>query len=232
MHFEPRHAWDLTPVEARALQIELAGEVDTARPLGPIRTIAAADVSFDRHGIELYAAVVVVEFPSMTTIERIGAITPATFPYVPGLLSFRETPALLDAFAKLRTRPDVVLCDGQGIAHPRRLGIAAHLGLWLGLPTIGCAKSRLCGDFDEPGPDRGDRSPLLDKGEVIGAVVRTRRRIKPLFISPGHRCDLESAVDLVLAASTRYRLPDPARLAHDYVNDVRRAANDGRPIPD
>lgn len=232
MHFEPRHAWDLTPAEARALQSELAGEVDTTTPLGPVRTIAAADVSFDRHGIELYAAVVVVEFPSMTAIERVRAVTPATFPYVPGLLSFREAPALLDAFAKLRTRPDVVLCDGQGIAHPRRLGIAAHLGLWLGLPTVGCAKSRLCGDFDEPGPNRGDRSPLLDKGEVIGAVVRTRRRIKPLFVSPGHRCDLESAVALVLATCTRYRLPDPARLAHNDVNDVRRAANDGGPIPD
>jgi deoxyribonuclease V len=142
------------------------------------------------------------------------------------LLSFREAPALLDVFARLKTRPDVILCDGQGIAHPRRLGIASHLGLWLGLPTVGCAKSRLCGTYDEPGPQRGDRSPLIYRGEVVGAVVRTRARIKPLFVSPGHLCDPDGAVQLVLELTGRYRLPEPARMAHKYVNDLRRAAPD------
>ena len=217
------HSWDLTPTEARALQAELAAAVDTSSPLDPWRTLAAADVSFDRGSDVLFAAVVVVVADTFEVIEKVGLKAPARFPYVPGLLSFREAPALLEAFDRLQARPDVVLCDGQGIAHPRRLGIASHIGLQLNLPTVGCAKSRLCGHFDEPGPDRGDRSPLIDKGEVVGAVLRTRNKIAPLFVSPGHRCDLESAVGLVLATTRKYRLPIPTRLAHDYVNEVRRA---------
>jgi deoxyribonuclease V len=218
-----RHRWDLSPAAARVLQAELAQAVDTATPLGPWRTLAAADVSFDRGSEVLYAAVIVVEAETFEVIERVGLESPAKFPYVPGLLSFREAPALLEAFDRLEARPDVVLVDGQGIAHPRRLGIASHLGLCLGLPTVGCAKSRLCGKYDEPGPDRGDRSPLVDKGEVVGAVLRTRPKVAPLFVSPGHRCDLESAVGLVLATTRKYRLPIPARMAHEYVNEVRRA---------
>ena len=217
------HPWDLTPAAARSLQAELANAVDTSTPLGPWRTLAAADVSFDRGSDVLHAAVVVVEAGTFEVIEKVGLEAPASFPYVPGLLSFREAPALLEAFGRLKARPDVVLCDGQGIAHPRRLGIASHLGLILGLPTVGCAKSRLCGKYDEPGPDRGDRSPLVDKGEVIGAVLRTRARVAPLFVSPGHLCDLENAVRLVLATTRRLRLPIPARMAHEYVNEVRRA---------
>jgi deoxyribonuclease V len=225
------HRWDLTPAEARAVQDELTGLVDSTTPLALWRTLAAADVSFDRGGEVLFAAVVVVEAGTFEVIERAGLAAPARFPYVSGLLSFREAPALLEAFDRLKTRPDVVLCDGQGIAHPRRLGIASHLGLRLDLPTVGCAKSRLCGKYDEPGPDRGDRSPLVDKGEVIGAVLRTRARVAPLFVSPGHRCDLEGAVGLVLATTCRYRLPIPARMAHDYVNEVRRAARSGEKSP-
>ncbi len=218
-----RHRWDLAAAAARALQAELAQVVDTTTPLGPWKTLAAADVSFDRGSEVLYAAVIVVEAETFEVIERVGLQSPAKFPYVPGLLSFREAPALLEAFDRLEARPDVVLVDGQGIAHPRRLGIASHLGLCLGLPTVGCAKSRLCGQYDEPGPDRGDRSPLVDKGEVVGAVLRTRPKVAPLFVSPGHRCDLESAVSLVLATTRKYRLPIPARMAHEYVNEVRRA---------
>jgi deoxyribonuclease V len=219
----PDNPWDLTPAEARTLQGELARQVDTASPLPPWKTLAAADVSFDRGSDVLFAAVVVVLAESFEPVEKVGLVSPAKFPYVPGLLSFREAPALLEAFDRLRARPDVLLCDGQGIAHPRRLGIASHLGLRLDLPTVGCAKSRLCGRYDEPGPSRGDRSPLVDKDEVIGAVLRTRARVAPLFVSPGHRCDLESAVALVLATTRKYRLPIPSRLAHDYVNEVRRA---------
>jgi len=222
------HPWDLTTREARDLQAELAGRVDAASSLPPWRTLAAADVSFNRKGDTLYAAVVVVAAETFEVIERVGLASPAKFPYVPGLLSFREAPPLLEAFGRLKSRPDVVLCDGQGVAHPRRFGIASHLGLRLGLPTVGCAKSRLFGEHDEPGPSRGDRAPLVDKnGEVIGAVLRSRDRVKPLYVSVGHRCDLESAVSLVLATTRKYRVPVPTRLAHDYVNEVRRAAMRG-----
>ena len=232
MEFPETHSWDVTPAQAVALQKELAGQVDTASTLGPWETLAAADVSFDRGADDLFAAVVVVRARTFEVVERVGVAGPAKFPYVSGLLSFREAPALLDAFHALKTRPDVVLCDGQGIAHPRRLGIASHLGLWLGLPTVGCAKSLLCGTYEEPGPNRGDRSPLVHRGEVLGAVLRTRSRVSPVFVSPGHRCDLEGAVSLVMATTSKYRLPTPTRLAHEYVNEVRRAAKDRRPIPE
>jgi deoxyribonuclease V len=217
------HAWDLTPAEARALQRELAGRVDVARPLGDWDTLAAADVSYTRGDTRLFAAVVVVRRETLEVIERAGVALDVRFPYVPGLLSFREAPPVLAAFEALTTRPDVVLCDGQGIAHPRRLGLASHLGLWLGLPTIGCAKSRLCGTYAEPGPERSARSPLVDRGAVVGAVVRTRARVRPLFVSPGHLCDIDSAVEVVLATTQGARLPEPARWAHAHVNELRRA---------
>jgi deoxyribonuclease V len=223
------HRWDLSPAEARALQEELAASVDVTRPLPDWTTLAAADVSFDRFGTELYAAVIVFRRGTMEVLQKVGVAAPAAFPYVPGLLSFREIPALLDAFAKLEEPPDVVLADGQGIAHPRRIGIASHLGLALGLPTVGCAKSLLCGKFDEPGENRGDRSPLIHKGEVIGSVLRTKKRVKPLFISPGHLCDLDSAVGLVMEMTGKYRLPDPTSAAHEFVNEVRRKAKALRP---
>ena len=232
MQFPDLHAWDLSPAAARALQVELAGRVDTGTPLGPCDLIAAADVSYDKGDEELYAAVVVVRAGTFELVERVGVAGPAAFPYVPGLLSFREAPALLDAFRRLGTRPDVVMCDGQGTAHPRRLGVACHLGLWLDLPTVGCAKSWLFGQYGEPGPDRGERSPMLDRaGAVVGAVVRTRSRVSPLYVSPGHRCDLDGAVRLTLETAVKYRLPAPARMAHDYVNEIRRAVKEGRPIP-
>ena len=185
-------------------------------------TLAACDVSFNKFDPWLYAGIVVVQGETHVVVETSGILQPATFPYVPGLLSFREAPAVIDAFQRLKRKPDVILCDGQGIAHPRRLGLACHLGLWLGVPTIGCAKSRLCGTHDEPGPNRGDRAPLIDKDEVIGVVLRTRSNVKPLYVSPGHLCDLESAVEIVLAATTRFRLPAASRLAHNEVNRMRR----------
>ena len=167
MDFPDRHSWDLDYAQARALQAELAGEVDT--PPGPSwSTVAAADVSYNKHDPRLYAAVVVTDARTSEVIERVGVAAETRFPYIPGLLSFRELPPVLEAFRRLTTRPDVVICDGQGYAHPRRMGLACHLGLWLGLPTIGCAKSRFIGEFDEPGPDRGDRSPLVDRGRRSG----------------------------------------------------------------
>jgi deoxyribonuclease V len=217
------HRWDLDTKAARALQESLASRVDVSRSLGPWETVAAADVSYSKQSDRLYAAVVVVRAGSLELIERACVIGSAAFPYVPGLLSFRELPPVLEAFGQLATVPDVVLCDGQGFAHPRRFGLACHLGLWLDLPTIGCAKSRLLGTYDEPGPQRGDRSRLLDGDEVIGAVVRTRTRVKPLYVSAGHRCDLEAAVAVTLATAVSYRLPVPARMAHVHVNELRQA---------
>ena len=200
----------------------LAARVDRTRVLPPIETVAGADVSYQIRGKWLHAAVVVLRVGTWEVIDRSGIIAEARFPYVPGLLSFREAPPVIEAFKKLTVRPDVLICDGQGVAHPRRIGLASHLGLWLGLPTIGCAKSRLCGEHEEPGPQRGDRSPLTDAGEIIGAVVRTRTRVKPLYVSPGHLCDLESAVAIVLATAPRFRQPFTTRLAHQYVNELRR----------
>lgn len=226
MEIATLHDWNVTPSEARALQAELAGRVDVRSPLPPWKTVAAADVSFDRGGDWIYAAVLVLERDTFAVIESASAVVEARFPYVPGLLSFREAPGLLEAFRKLDHRPDIVLCDGQGIAHPRRLGIASHLGLWLDLPTIGCAKSRLFGKYREPGPNRGDRSPLLDGPNPIGAVLRTKPKTNPLFVSPGHRCTLDDAVAAVLACITKYRLPEPARQAHEEVNRVRRATKE------
>lgn len=224
MDFHERHDWDLTPSEAIALQKSLATEVNTSEPIRSYKTIAAADVSYNKFDPTLFAAVVVLDAKTFEVLESVGLSSLARFPYVPGLLSFREAPAVLEVFRLVHHVPDVLLCDGQGIAHPRGLGLASHLGLWLGLPTVGCAKSRLCGDHGEPGPERGDRSPLIVDGEVRGSVLRTRRNVKPLFVSPGHRCDRKSAERIVLKATGRFRLPEASRKAHEMVNSLRRQA--------
>lgn len=222
MDFPDLHGWDLTTAEARDLQRELASRVDITRPVRDWRTVAAADISYNKFDAWLHAAVVVTDATTHEVVASIGLTREARFPYVPGLLSFRELPAVLDCFRGLELVPDVVLCDGQGYAHPRRMGLACHLGLWLGLPTVGCAKSRLIGTHDEPGPERGDRTPLVDDGETIGAVLRTRPRVRPLYVSSGHLCDLDSAVAVVLSNTGRYRLPAAARAAHLRVNELRR----------
>ncbi|MBY0395482.1 MAG: endonuclease V [Thermoleophilia bacterium] len=224
MDIPDRHRWDLRPDEAVALQRVLAEEVDTTRPLPAWSTLAAADLAFNRYDPRLCASVIVFAAESLEVLEAVDVERTASFPYVPGLLSFREIPPILDAFRQLKTVPDVVLCDGQGVAHPRKLGLATHLGLWLGLPTVGCAKSRLCGEYEEPGPSRGDRSELTVGGEFRGYVLRTRDKVAPLFVSPGHLCDAEGAARLVLATTRGRRLPEPARMAHERVNGVRRRA--------
>jgi deoxyribonuclease V len=216
------HAWDLTPSEAIALQRELAGRVVTDMPLTACERIAGADVSYNRFSSTFYAGVVVVRVADGEVIERRGAVKDTPFPYVPGLLSFREAPALLDAFARVETEPDAVMCDGQGLAHPRRLGIACHLGLWLDVPTIGCAKTHLTGTFDEPGGEPGSTAPLRLGMDVVGEVVRSKARTRPLFVSPGHKIDVASATRWVLASGRGYRLPEPTRQAHLYVNALRR----------
>jgi deoxyribonuclease V len=215
------HSWNVTTAEARDLQLRLATQINTTLPLKSYQTIAGADVSYDKNAKWLHAAVVVLQAGTFEVLDRSGVLAEAKFPYVPGLFTFREAPAVIEAFEKLSVKPDVLICDGQGIAHPRRMGLAAHLGLWLGIPTIGCAKSWFFGEFDEPGPDRGDWSPLTDQGETIGAVLRTRSRVKPVFVSSGHLCNLESAIEVVLATATTYRQPITTRLAHQYVNELR-----------
>lgn len=188
----------------------------------PPRTIGGADISFDRYSPVLYAAFVVFDAETLEVIDKAGVRAEATFPYVPGFLSFREVPPLLAAWERLRVRPDLILCDGQGRAHPRRLGLACHLGLWLDRPTIGCAKRRLCGTHDELAPERGSHVPLYHQGEHIGDVVRTRTNVKPVYVSVGHRVTLPEARDFVLRLAPPYRLPLPTRAAHHEVNRLRR----------
>jgi deoxyribonuclease V len=186
--------------------------------------VAGADCALSRDGREVVAFVVVLELPGLAEVARASGRAPARFPYVPGLLSFREAPALLEAFARLPATPDAVLFDGQGYAHPRRLGLASHLGLWLGVPTVGCAKSRLTGHADEPGPRRGSYRSLRDGGETIGRVVRTRDGVKPLYVSPGHLCDVPGAMRLTLRAGGGYRLPEPTRIADREVGRMAKEA--------
>lgn len=209
-----RHDWDVTPAQARELQRRLAGQVVTEDRFDGVRYVAGVDVGFEQANTVTRAAVVVLEIDSLVPVDSVLARRPTTFPYVPGLLSFRELPAVLDAFERLSIDPDLILCDGQGIAHPRRFGIACHLGLWLDRPTVGVAKSRLVGTHEPPPEARGAWVPLYDKDERIGAVLRTRANVRPLYISPGHRIGLESAIDYVLRCTTRYRLPETTRAAH------------------
>lgn len=215
------HDWNATPEEAVRLQQEFRGRV-RIEPLGrPVETIAGCDISFNRFSDVVYAGVVVLRLPTLEIVEEAGVRTEARFPYVPGLLSFREIPALLEAWARLRTEPDVAMVDGHGIAHPRRMGIAAHFGLVIDRPTLGCAKSILVGHHEEPADARGDWRPLVYRGETIGAALRTKPRTKPVYISVGNRLELPEAVDLALRCDRGYRIPEPTRQAHRFVNELR-----------
>lgn len=214
MRLHHQHAWDVTPAEAIAIQQRLRNEVVAAEALGAVARVAGVDVGFEDNRTVTRAAVAVLRFPELTLEESAVARRPTAFPYIPGLLSFREVPAVLDALERLTRLPDLLLCDGQGQAHPRRCGIACHLGVLTDLPSIGVAKSRLVGTHNPLSEDKGARQPLLDKGERIGTVLRTRRGVRPLYISIGHRVSLETAVDYVLRCTTRYRLPETTRAAH------------------
>ncbi|MBI3461578.1 MAG: deoxyribonuclease V [Planctomycetes bacterium] len=216
------HRWDLTPREAADVQRRLAGRVLSRPALRSFSLVAGADVSFHKTARKVYAGVVVCRGDTLEVVERTGVALPESFPYVPGLLSFREAPAVLQCFEKLTLEPDVILFDGQGLAHPRRFGLASHLGLLLNRPSIGCAKSRLIGEYREPGRRRGCRSQLRAGRETIGIVLRTQTGIKPVYVSVGHRIDLGSAVAVVLRCARKYRLPEPTRQAHLYVNQLRR----------
>ena len=208
------HDWNLTPTQAIQLQKELARRVVANRPLKPPETVAGLDVAFGPARRHVYAVATVYQLPELELVDRGVAVLPVTFPYVPGLLSFREAPALLAALERLTIRPGCLLVDGHGYAHPRRFGLACHLGVVLGVPTVGCAKSVLVGQYIEPTPERGEWTELRDGDEVIGAAVRTRSRVRPVFVSVGHLIDLQSAIGIVLAASSgKYRIPEPLREA-------------------
>ncbi len=216
------HSWNLSTQEARQLQETLAGKVRLSFPGGDVRYVAGADVSFNRFSPVLYAGIVVLTYPELRVVEEQWVATRTAFPYIPGYLSFREAPAVLAAFEKVRQRPDVMILDGQGIAHPRGLGLASHVGLILDLPTIGCAKSLLVGEFSPPSPEKGATSQLRYDGKVVGVVLRTRERVKPVFVSPGHLMDLRHATEIVLRCCLKFRIPEPTRQAHRLVNRVRR----------
>lgn len=221
------HPWTVSVKRAARIQESLREEFRRLTPFRPLTPalVAGADVSFDRGSSRIHGAVVVLTYPGLRIVEIAGATDRARFPYVPGYLSFREVPVLLKAFGKIRQRPDLLMCDGQGIAHPRRFGLACHLGMLLEIPSIGCAKSRLVGDHREPGRRRGARASLTHEGEKVGAVVRTRDDVSPIFVSPGYRVDTEDAVRLVLACCRRVRIPEPTRHAHLEVNRVRRESH-------
>jgi deoxyribonuclease V len=222
-----RHRWDLTPKEAMALQAELAARVVRKDAAGSVRRVAGVDVGFEDDGRVTRAAVAVLDFPGLALVERAVVREPTRFPYIPGLLSFREAPAALAAFERLRAVPDLVLYDGQGIAHPRRFGIASHVGLALDVPTIGVAKTRLVGEHRRLPERKGAWVPLVDDGETIGAVLRTRAGVTPLYVSIGHRVSLETAVRWVMACTTRYRLPETTRWAHHLASVDENAKRPG-----
>lgn len=209
-----RHDWPATVAEARAIQERLRDRVITRDALGEVRRVAGVDVGFEEEGTMTRAAVVVLEFPSLASGAHAVARRKTRFPYVPGYLSFRETPAVLAAFTKLTVAPDLLLCDAHGFAHPRRFGLACHLGVLLDLPTIGVAKSRLIGEHARLARQRGAWTPLMDSGEEIGAVLRTRTDVRPVYVSIGHRVSLPTAIAYVLSCTPRYRLPETTRAAH------------------
>ncbi|ALM53226.1 deoxyribonuclease V [Halomonas huangheensis] len=207
------HDWDLTPRQAVALQRELAARVERSDRIADVRHIAGVDIGFEQHGEVTRAAVVVLEWPSLAVVEELVVQTPTRMPYIPGLLSFREIPAALQAFAQLQSDVDLIMVDGHGVAHPRRLGVAAHLGLWLDRPSLGVAKKRLTGQHGEVENQRGAYTPLRDGDEVLGVVMRSRQSVKPVFVSPGHRLSVDTATQWALACLGRYKLPEPTRLA-------------------
>jgi len=219
MRLVERHSWNVTPAVASRIQDELRAEVIDRDRIGRVRWVAGIDVGFEQGGRRTVAAVVVLSFPSLELVEHAVARRPTSFPYVPGLLSFREVPAILDALGSLSREPELLLCDGQGRAHPRRFGLACHLGVLTGTAAIGVAKTRLIGRHDPVEKERGSWKPLMDGDEIIGAALRTRCGANPLFISVGHKVSLPTALDFVLRCAPHYRLPETTRQAHLLASD-------------
>lgn len=223
VRLENLHPWRVAPAYARLIQAELARDVEHEDRLGRVRHVAGIDIGFEDGGRTTRAAVAILRLSDLSPVERIVVRRPTSFPYIPGLLSFRELPAALLALERVRIDPDVILCDGQGYAHPRRFGLACHLGVLADRPTVGVAKQRLIGEFQPPPQERGAWTPLIDKGEVVGAALRSRPGTRPIFISSGHRVGLDTAIDLVMACITRYRLPETTRQAHHLASHPTRA---------
>ena len=222
--------WNLTPREAIRLQESLRERVELQDRFGEIRFVAGADMAFDPETEVAFAGVIIYRFPGLEEVERRMARRRLRFPCVPGLLSFRESPVLLAAFARLRTEPDLILIDGHGLAHPRRFGIACHIGILFDKPTIGCAKSRLVGEHQEPGKKASSTTPLMLEGERMGVVLRTRDDVRPIYVTTGHRVSLDSAVGLVKQCVDGFRIPKPTREADHYVRDLRRAYQISREV--
>jgi len=224
MKFPPSpHRWKVSPSQARTIQRRMATRVVTTGSIRGARLVAGADLAFSPDGTRCVAGVVVWDLATQTVVEQTTAIRPVRFPYVPGLLSFREAPAVLAALRRLRTSPDVFLFDAHGLAHPRRFGLASHLGVILDRPSVGCAKSLLVGQHAEPEPSRGSSAALYHEDEQVGTVLRSRDHVKCVYVSIGHRVSLAAAVELVLRCCTRCRLPEPTRLADQRVGQARPA---------
>jgi deoxyribonuclease V len=213
-----QHPWDVTPAEAVAIQNRLRERVICEDTFAPVQRVAGVDIGFEDQGATTRAAVVVLDFPALTIYESALSRRPTSFPYIPGLLSFREIPATLDALAQLSAPPDLLLVDGHGRIHPRRLGIACHLGLLSGIPAIGVGKSPFVGQHEPLANTRGAWQPIRDKGDTIGAVLRTRVNVKPIYVSTGHCISLQSAIGYVLRCTPRYRLPETTRQAHNLAS--------------
>lgn len=211
------HSWELTEAEACALQHQYASQVERVDRLGTIHTVAGVDVAYDEQSDRLVAAAVVLDATTLTVVEQAIAEDVVQFPYIPGLFSFRELPPIAKALSQLKTKPDLIICDGQGIAHPRRFGLACHVGILFNAPTLGCGKTILRGVHEDVGTTRGDYAPLMDEGEVIGRALRTQTGIKPVYVSTGHRVSLPTACEWVLRLCTQYRLPETTRVADQLV---------------
>lgn len=230
MRVRALHPWNVSPREAMTIQLRLRSRL-RLMGAGPFATVAGIDVSYDDASKLMFAGVIVMSGDGRRVLETATAADRVRFPYIPGLLSFREIPTVIKAWTALKARPDCVICDGHGFSHPRRFGLACHLGLLLGLPSIGCAKSRLVGMHRQPGMRRGSHTPLLDRGERIGTVLRTKDGVTPVFVSQGDRINLDAAVRTVLRTSRGYRLPEPTRRAHLLVNEMRRLARAVKKLP-
>lgn len=221
---ETKIKWPASYREGVEIQERLRSEVVLQPFHGRLRLIGGVDAAVDKKEKRIYVSILIFSYPGLELVEEATASEDTVFPYIPGLLSFREGPAIITAYQRLMTRPDVMVFDGQGIAHPRGFGVASHMGVLLGLPTIGCAKSRLVGEYKEPGFKKGDFSRLFYEGKEVGAVLRTKDGVRPVFVSPGHRIDLKSSIDIILSLCRGYRLPEPVRLAHIRVGRFKEGA--------
>jgi deoxyribonuclease V len=225
---KPLHSWDVNVKEAIRIQEALKDRVILKRTFSEVRTIGGGDVAYSKEGDRLFGAIAVLSFPDLEILDTATAVGKTPFPYIPTLLSFREGPILVKSFERLKTKPEVMFYDGQGIAHPRGIGLASHMGLWLDLPSIGCAKTPLLDEFIPPAPSKGSYEWILKEGKKVGAVLRTREGVKPVFVSPGHRIDLPTSIRLVLESCRGFRFPEPLRKAHQA--SLRISSHDEHPV--